>query len=59
MLASLQKTTSLAGSATAGRDVYSSMVVDAVAESVTAGGGIGLAEVIARALMEAPAPRDR
>ena len=51
MLASLEKSGKSAepGRASAGGDAYGSMVVSALAEAVSNGGGIGLAEVIARA----------
>jgi Rod binding domain-containing protein len=52
MLSSLEKTgknTGGASSASSAGDAYGSMVVSALAEAVSKGGGIGLAEVIARA----------
>jgi Rod binding domain-containing protein len=51
MLSSLEKSgRSMAGSsASSSGDAYGSMVVSALAEAVSKGGGIGLAEVIARA----------
>lgn len=52
MLSSLQKTTKLGSSSTlsAGQSTYGSMVVGAMADAVSTAGGVGLAEVIARAL---------
>jgi Rod binding domain-containing protein len=52
MLSSLEKSGRNAGgasSSSASGDAYGSMVVSALAEAVSKGGGIGLAEVIARA----------
>jgi len=51
MLSSLEKSgRSMAGaSASSSGDAYGSMVVSALAEAVSKGGGVGLAEVIARA----------
>jgi len=67
MLSVLEKTgrPQSSGAATAGSDIYSSMVVNSLAEAISTAGGIGLADVIARATMahnptastpEAPAP---
>jgi Rod binding domain-containing protein len=54
MLAPLEKSahdqTSGSGAASAGSDVYSSMVVNALAEAISSGGGVGLADVIARSM---------
>lgn len=52
MLSSLQKTTKLGSNSTlsAGQSTYGSMVVGAMADAVSTAGGVGLAEVIARAL---------
>jgi flagellar protein FlgJ len=54
MLSVLEKTgrPGNGGAATAGSDVYSSMVVNALAEAISSGGGIGLADVIARSLVQ-------
>jgi len=51
MLAPLEKSgrSQTGASAAAGGDAYGSMVVSALAEAVSKGGGVGLAEVIARA----------
>ena len=50
MLSSLEKTGSKEGApGTSGGGAYGSMVVSALAEAVSKGGGVGLAEVIARA----------
>ncbi|HKQ70266.1 MAG TPA: rod-binding protein [Polyangiaceae bacterium] len=61
MLSSLEKTGRAnkdGGSLTSGGDVYSSMVVGALADAVSAAGGIGLADLIVRATLvpEKPPP---
>jgi Rod binding domain-containing protein len=67
MLSVLEKTgrPQASGAATAGSDIYSSMVVNSLAEAISNAGGIGLADVIARSTMahnppastpETPAP---
>jgi Rod binding domain-containing protein len=43
-------------SKSAGSDVYSSMVVNALAEAISSAGGVGLADVIARAMTPPGAP---
>jgi Rod binding domain-containing protein len=55
LLGSLEKTTSSGstGSAKTGQSTYGSMVVGALADSMSGAGGIGLAEVIARAMTQA------
>jgi len=55
LLGSLEKTTSsgTTGSAKTGQSTYGSMVVGALADSMSGAGGIGLAEVIARAMTQA------
>jgi flagellar protein FlgJ len=52
LLAPLQKTTQLGGkpSIAAGQSTFGGMVVSAMADSMTNAGGIGLADVVARAL---------
>ena len=52
LLSSLEKTTHLGGDGpmTSGGGMYSSMVVGAMADSVASGGGLGLADIVARAL---------
>jgi Rod binding domain-containing protein len=52
MLSSLEKTGRAQGegTASAGSDVYSSMVVNALSEAISAGGGVGLADMIARSM---------
>ena len=60
ILAALEKTTRFGGDSalSAGADVYSSMMVGALADSVAASGGIGLGDLIARALdAHGPAPK--
>lgn len=54
MLSVLEKTGRPQGSgaATAGSDIYSSMVVNSLAEAISTAGGIGLADVIARSTMD-------
>ena len=63
MLKSLEKTTAAGGNAkaTAGQSTYGSMIVDSLSESISKGGGLGLADVLARSMMAAhpvapPAP---
>ena len=53
MLKSLEKTTAAGGGAKAqaGQSTYGSMVVDSMSESISAAGGLGLADVIARSMM--------
>lgn len=52
LLSPLEKSTSMgkSGSLSAGQSAYGSMVVGAMADTLSNVGGIGLAEVIARAL---------
>ncbi len=52
LLGSLEKTTQMGsgGPLKAGQSAYGSMVVGAMSEAMSAAGGIGLAEVIARAM---------
>jgi len=57
MLSSLEKSGRAAsGSSSTGSEVYSSMVVNSLAESISSAGGIGLADVIARAMTQPTAP---
>jgi flagellar protein FlgJ len=58
MLKSVEKTTAAGGSAkpTAGQSTYGSMIVDSLSESITKGGGLGLADVVARSMMAAHTP---
>jgi Rod binding domain-containing protein len=55
MLKSLEKTTAAGGNAkpTAGQSTYGSMIVDTLSESISKGGGLGLADVVARSMMAA------
>jgi Rod binding domain-containing protein len=55
LLGSLEKTTSsgTSGSMKSGQSTYGSMVVGALADSMSGAGGIGLAEVIAKAMTQA------
>ena len=55
LLGPLEKTTSsgTTGSAKTGQSTYGSMVVGALADSLAGAGGIGLAEVIAKAMTQA------
>lgn len=55
LLGSLEKTTGsgTTGSMKSGQSTYGSMVVGALADSMSGAGGIGLAEVIARAMTQA------
>ncbi len=58
MLAPLEKSTKLGSeSQMAGQSAYGSMVVGAMADSLSSAGGIGMAEVIARAMTAQSAPR--
>ena len=52
LLGSLEKTTQMGGGSAlkAGQSAYGGMVVGAMSDAMTAAGGIGLAEVIARAM---------
>jgi flagellar protein FlgJ len=58
MLSVLEKTgrPATGGAMNGGKDIYSSMVVNALAESVSAGGGIGLADFIAQSMTPHAAP---
>jgi flagellar protein FlgJ len=55
MLKSLEKTTAAGGNAkpTAGQSTYGSMIVDTLSDSISKGGGLGLADVVARSMMAA------
>ena len=55
MLKSLEKTTAAGGNAkaTAGQSTYGSMIVDSLSESISKGGGLGLADMLARSMMAA------
>jgi Rod binding domain-containing protein len=55
MLKSLEKTTAAGGNAkaTAGQSTYGSMIVDSLSESISKGGGLGLADILARSMMAA------
>ncbi|HEY8942690.1 MAG TPA: hypothetical protein VIM73_00455 [Polyangiaceae bacterium] len=63
LLGSLEKTTQLGakGALSGGQSAYGSMVVSAMADSLSSVGGIGLADVIARALTShsTPPPTDK
>jgi len=52
LLSSLEKTTSIngGGKLNTGQSTYGSMVVGALADKVSAGGGIGLADIVAKSL---------
>jgi len=52
LLSSLEKTTSISGGGklNTGQSTYGSMVVGALADKVSAGGGIGLADIVAKSL---------
>ncbi len=53
LLSSLEKTTSInggAGKPTTGQSTYGSMVVGALADNISASGGIGLADIVAKSL---------
>ena len=53
MLKSLEKTTAAGAGAKAspGQSTYGSMIVDTLSESISAAGGLGLADVIAKSMM--------
>jgi Rod binding domain-containing protein len=53
MLKSLEKTTAAGAGAKAspGQSTYGSMVVDTLSDAISAGGGLGLADVIAKSMM--------
>jgi flagellar protein FlgJ len=55
MLKSVEKTTAAGGSTkpTAGQSTYGSMIVDSLSDSITKGGGLGIADVVARSMMAA------
>lgn len=53
LLSSLQKTTSMSGGTAkqnTGQSTYGSMVVGAMADSISGNGGIGLADIVAKSL---------
>jgi len=53
LLSSLEKTTSInggGGKLSTGQSTYGSMIVGALADKVSAGGGIGLADIVAKSL---------
>lgn len=52
LLSSLEKTTSMSGGGkpTTGQSTYGSMVVGAMADQISGGGGIGLADIVAKSL---------
>ena len=52
LLSSLEKTTSISGGGklNTGQSTYGSMVVGALADKVSTGGGIGLADIVAKSL---------
>jgi flagellar protein FlgJ len=59
LLSSLEKTTSVKGGGRldTGQSTYGSMVVGAMADQISQGGGIGLAEIVAKSLTaHGPAP---
>lgn len=52
LLSSLEKTTSISGGGklNTGQSTYGSMVVGALADNISASGGIGLADIVAKSL---------
>jgi len=58
LLSSLEKTTKPAsgGSLSAGQSAYGGMVVSAMADAMTSAGGIGLAEIIVKAMTQRDGP---
>ena len=53
LLSSLEKSSGLSGGNSAGGGVFRSMMVSAMADTATEGGGIGLSELILKAMMPA------
>ena len=55
MLKSVEKTTAagMGTKAAAGQSTYGSMIVDTLSDSISKGGGLGLADVIAKSMMAA------
>ncbi len=55
MLKSVEKTTAagMGTQASAGQSTYGSMIVDTLSDSISKGGGLGLADVIAKSMMAA------
>ena len=51
LLGSMEKSGGLGGSSTAGAGVFKSMMVGALADGAADGGGIGLAEVVLKAML--------
>jgi flagellar protein FlgJ len=51
LLSSLEKSSGLSGGKSAGGEVFRSMMVSAMADTATEGGGIGLSELILKAMM--------
>ncbi len=56
MLTSLEKSSHMGSTGSAGSDVYGSMMVGALADAVAAAGGVGLAKYVTTSLSHAPAP---
>lgn len=57
LLSPLEKSTQLSGrSQVAGQSAYGSMVVGALADSMSSAGGIGLTDIIAKAMMSRAEP---
>ena len=53
LLSSLEKTTSInggSGKLSTGQSTYGSMIVGAMADKISSGGGIGLADIVAKSL---------
>jgi Rod binding domain-containing protein len=59
LLSSLEKTTSVngGGKLNTGQSTYGSMVVGAMADNISASGGIGLADIVAKSLSTHISPR--
>lgn len=53
LLSSLEKTTQMGGEKGTQGNVYGSMVVSSMADSISAAGGLGLGELVAQAMMRA------
>lgn len=56
LLSSLEKSSGLSGGESSGGSVFRSMMVGALADTAAEGGGIGLSELILKAMISAPEP---
>lgn len=58
LLSSLEKSSGLSGGQSSGGQIFRSMMVSALADTASEGGGIGMSELILKAMMP-PAPQGR